>query len=230
MKLKNIRQACKITDIIFSKVCKNFSTFRTEFDVKKFIIAEIRKFGHSPSFDIIVASGWHASRPHHKTTKQRLLKGFCVIDFGIRVNGYCSDMTRTIYLGQPSKKEKALYALLLRVQNKSIARLKPGKMYKYIDIASRIMLKGYKKYFIHSLGHGLGKRIHENPRISPKSVHVIKAGDIITIEPGVYKKKKWGLRIEDDVLIKKNKIELLTKSTKKLLKFNQKIYKGHNPN
>lgn len=217
--VKEIRKACRITDSIFSKICKNFASFRTEQDIKQFIGTEIKKTKNRPAFDTIVASGWHASRPHHKTTKQKLLKGFCVIDFGVRVNGYCSDMSRTIYIGSPTKREKEIYSLLLNVQKKSIARLKPGKMYKDIDISARKMLKHHKKLFIHALGHGLGKKVHQNPKISPKSNQAVKVGDVVTIEPGLYKKKKWGLRIEDDIIVKKNKINVLTKSTKKLLTF-----------
>lgn len=219
MGIKDTRKACKITDDIFGDLIDNFSEFKTERDIENFIKKEARKKGLKMAFPPIIASGWHSARPHHKVTKQKLQKGFCVIDFGVRVNGYCSDLSRTVYIGKISKKEKRLYELVLMCEKECIKRIKVGKKYKDLDMWARKFFKGYKKCFLHGLGHGFGKRIHCRPKIVPKSNDVVKSGDLITIEPGLYFKKKFGIRIEDDIFVGKNKVEVLTKANRMLIIF-----------
>ena len=214
-KLESIKKACSITDQIFSKIIKNFN-FKTEKQLANCINKEIRKNKLKKAFPTIVASGKNSSEIHHKPVNKKL-RGFTVMDFGVKVNGYCSDMTRTIFVGKPTKSQINLYNKLLRVQEDSIKRTKSKIKYSDLDIKARNCLKKHKKYFLHALGHGVGKKIHQNPRISPKSTHISKPRDIITIEPGIYFRNKFGIRIEDTVLVKKNKSEPLTKSTKKLI-------------
>ncbi len=142
------------------------------------------------------------------------------MDFGCKYKGYCSDMTRTLFLGSPNKHEKMLYNLILNCQNKSIKKIKVGMDYCDLDINARLLLKNYKKYFLHSLGHGVSKKIHDEPRVSVISNDKVKRGEIITIEPGIYLKegnREIGIRIEDTIYIGR-KIEILTKSNKKLIK------------
>jgi len=217
-KIKNISEACSINDEIFGLIVKNLrdKTLKTELDIDKFIRKETRKRKLKNSFPPVVAIGKNAAEIHHKPKKTRLKKGFLVMDFGVKLNGYCSDMTRTVYIGKPLKKEKEIYNKVLQAQKIGIQKSKIGAECFEIDYAVRKKLKGLRENFIHSLGHGVGKKIHELPNLSPKTDSILKKGDIITIEPGVYIKGKLGIRIEDSILIDK-KIKVLTKSTKKLI-------------
>jgi len=208
--IKRTTKACKITSDVFKKTLKNFKNFRTEADVRAFIDNEIKKQGAELAFKTIVASGKNASQPHHETSDERLRKGFCVMDFGAKYKGYCADMTRTIYLGKPSKKEIKLYNTLLKIQKDSIKIAKVGKKCSDIDKYSRDAMKDLAKYFIHSLGHGTGLDIHEAPSLGPRSKDKLQNGMIITIEPGVYFTNKLGIRIEDTLLIKKKAVSLTT--------------------
>ena len=222
-KLDSIKKACKYTDKLYTIVLKNFYKFETENEVKRFMDAWIKKKGLMKAFPTIVASGKNAFEIHHKPTNDKLVHGFCYLDFGVRVNGYCSDMTRTVFIGKPTKQDKELYKLVYDSQMLGIRNLKLGKRYMEIDLDSRNFLGKYKKYFIHSLGHGLGKWIHMRPRVSPLSGEVVMVNDIVTVEPGIYIKGKLGIRIEDDCYInKKGKVEVLSKSTKRLICLHEK--------
>lgn len=208
--IDNIKKACKTTDEIFSDVLNNFKKFKTEKEVANFIEDTARKKGYRTSFETIVASGINASQPHYKSKLVKINSGFCVMDFGVKVNGYCSDMTRTVYVGKPSKKEIEKYEQVLAVQKKAITKLKAGTDLKRIQADVK---KALGKEFIHSLGHGIGVYIHDTPGYNVKA----KEGMTLAIEPGVYKEKEYGIRIEDDVLITKKGCKLLTKSKKELI-------------
>ena len=216
IKLQSIKKACEITDQIFSKLIKNFNKFKSEKEVARFILNETKKRNLRPSFPPIVGTGKNASEIHHKPGKD-WNKGFCVMDFGVRVNGYCSDMTRTVYIGKPTKKEKQLYQLLLNAQMKGIKLAKPGITGKEISKLNLKLLGKHKNKMIHGLGHGVGKHIHMKPSLTLRSNDIIKKGDILTIEPGIYHKGRYGMRIEDTILIPNH---ILTKSTKKLISLN----------
>ena len=217
--LKYTKKACQITDKIFSNLIKSFN-FKTEKDIEKFLKLQLKKYKVKPSFSpFIVVSGKRSNQIHGKPSKNKL-KGFTVIDFGVSYRGFKSDMTRTIYIGKPDKKELQDYDKLLKIQKKLISLIKPGNYYCDLDIKARLLLEKDKIYFNHSLGHGVGKKIHEPPWLRSSSPNKIKVNDIITIEPGVYK-KDYGIRIEDTVLIRKKSV-ILTKSDKKLIKIDQK--------
>ena len=147
-----------------------------------------------------------------------LRKGFCVIDFGVKYNGYCSDMTRTVFIGKPTKKDRELYDLLLQAQEECVAMVKSGIVAKDIDSHARKVLGKYSKYFIHGLGHQLGIEIHENSKrgINKRGNFKLKEGMVITIEPGIYLPRRGGVRIEDDVLINESGLESLTDLPRKL--------------
>ena len=153
--------------------------------------------------------------PHYKKNNKKLKKGFCVIDFGVKYNGYCSDMTRTIFIGRPSKKDINFYNMVLKSQTRAIKRLKPGVCCKTIAKEARKHLGKHQKKMIHSIGHGLGKKIHEKPYIRIKSNEKLDKGMMFTIEPGIYL-KNYGIRIEDTIILK-NKPIILTKSEKRLI-------------
>lgn len=218
-KLVNIQRGCHINDQIFSELVKRLQNreFRTEKEVALFINRKIKEWGAKKAFPTIVAIGRNAVDWHHKPTNSRLRKGFCVIDFGARVKGYCSDMTRTVHFGRATKKEKALYKKVLKANLLCIKKVRSGAdgnaIYKY----AKKILVGHAKYFGHGLGHGLSKKIHDRPRLSRKEGHILKEGNIVTIEPGVYIPRKLGIRIEDDVLVRKNGYRVLSHSTKKLI-------------
>lgn len=214
--LKIIEHACKITDDIFKEIIDDFN-FKTEKELSLFIKRKIRAKKCKLAFTPIVASGKNASNPHHKPTDSKL-KGFVVIDFGVKYKEYCSDLSRTVFVGNPKKKEIDLYNLVLNVQNISIKKVKIGLKCDELNDFSRKKLGKHKKYFIHGLGHGLGKKIHENPPIGKKQGFIMQKNMAFTIEPGIYIKGKLGIRIED-TLILENKAKRLTTSSKKLFVF-----------
>ncbi|MFC1801730.1 M24 family metallopeptidase [Nanoarchaeota archaeon] len=216
MKLKYVKKACQITDQIFTKLIRNFD-FKTEIEVADFILNEIKKLNLKPSFPMIVASERNHHHIHHYPKKHKL-KGFVIIDFGVKYKGYCSDLSRTIYVGRPKKSELKLYNLVLQTQKRLIKKIKIGQKYADLDAHARKLLGSQTKYFVHSLGHGVGRKIHQNPKISPRSKHTAKFGDIITIEPGLYKKNTFGIRIEDTIYLGK-KTQPLTQSPQKIFIF-----------
>lgn len=210
MKYESIKKACQITDEIFSKIIKR--KFETEIELAEFIIKEIKSRGLKMAFKPIVAAS--NSEIHHEPTNSKL-KGFVVIDFGVKYKEYCSDMTRTVFYGKASKEDKKLYELLKSVQENTIKKITIGMNGGDLDQYARDSLGKYSKYFKHSLGHGVGKKVHSGKVLYFKRKSKINKGCFITIEPGIYFNNK-GLRIEDTIYVG-NKIEILTKSTKKLV-------------
>jgi Xaa-Pro aminopeptidase len=182
------------------------------------LLHEIESAWCTPSFHPIVAAAKNAAHPHWRADNTPL-HGFVVIDFGVVYKNYMSDMTRTIYVWQPSQEQINLYNLVLQAQEDSMAYIKPGRQYKDAHRVAAATLWSERKYFIHSLGHGIGTIIHEHPRISPKGKWVFKENMCITVEPGVYIEGKLGIRVEDTCLVTVNGCEQITKSTKKLLCF-----------
>lgn len=209
--IESIKKACKIGDDIFTKLIKNFN-FKTEKKVATFIEMEIRSKGYSPSFPPIAASGKNSSIVHHNN-EGKIGKGFLLLDFGVKIEGYCSDMSRTIYIGNPSKKEIEEYDNLLYVQEALVRKALPGNSCGNIDKEARDVL-GEK--FMHGLGHGVGLNIHEMPNLLPESKDILEEGQIITIEPGIYFENNFGIRIEDTILVGKTPT-ILTKSKKELI-------------
>jgi len=214
--IQRIRVACNITDKIFSSIISNFGKFKTEGDIARFIKIQSLENDTYISFEPIVASGRNAVVPHHDQDS-RLKKGFLIIDMGVKYKGYMSDMTRTLYLGKPGKKEAELYNKVLGIQEKCIKKAKPNLRAERLYNYSVKLFGSDAKYFVHGLGHGVGVEIHENPSIGLKSKDVLSKGAVFTIEPGYYNQKTGiGIRIEDTILLGKKK-EILTKSTKKLI-------------
>lgn len=216
--LDNIKKACKHTTKCFNLLVKQIKKFKHEQDIINFIKHYALENNLELAFDTIAASGINATVPHH-SHPSKLKKGFCVIDFGFDYKGYKSDMTRTVYLGKPTKVEKEIYDLVVSIQERLIPLAIDNTQAKELDIAARIMFGQYKKYFTHSLGHGLGLEIHEAPYLRSESKNVLRENQVITIEPGLYDKtKKIGIRIEDSLIVKKGKPIVLTKdATKKLI-------------
>jgi len=218
--IKIIRKCCKITDHILRRCLNNFKKFKKEGEAVAFLENETNKQGCELAFKPIVASGKNSSQPHYESKNTKLRKGFCVIDFGIKYKGYCSDITRTIYMGKPSLREREIYYLLLNIQNAAIKKIKLNEKCSEIYMFVKNNLKQYKKYFIHGLGHGIGIEVHERPNLKDNIKDRFKENSVFTIEPGIYFPKKFGIRIEDDVLLTK-KVEVLTKTKKDLLIINK---------
>lgn len=216
--IKIIKKACEITDSILKKCFKQFNKFKTETDVADFLKKETEKAGCELAFKPIVASGKNSGIPHYEPKNIKLKDGFCVIDFGVRYKEYGSDATRTIYIGEPKNKEIEIYNLLLNAQNKIIDNVKDGIKCSTLVAIAKKRLGKHKKNFIHGLGHGIGLAVHELPNLKEESEDLLKRGMVLTVEPGIYFPGRFGIRLEDDILINKNK-EILTKTTKKLLMF-----------
>ena len=169
------------------------------------------------SFETIVASGERSSLPHGRATATKLPKrGFLTLDFGVVVDGYCSDMTRTLHLGKATQEEFDVYHAVLEAQEAAVAAIAPGVKVGDVDEAARSILRREKldQYFTHSTGHGVGLEIHEGPRVATEQKQELKRGMVITVEPGVYLPGKFGVRIEDMVLLTATGGEVLTPSVK----------------
>lgn len=216
--IEYIARACELTDEIFSVIIKKFR-FTTEIELRDFILDEIKKRKLKPSFPPIVTSGPRAGNDIHPKPTEEKLRGFVIIDFGVVYKGYMSDMTRTVFAGKPSAGDKTIYNKLLETQEKTMQYLRDGIRSSVGDIFAREYLGELSKYFIHTLGHGVGKRIHEAPKLWRNSKHFLRTNMVVTNEPGVYIPNKLGIRIEDTVVVREEKPIVLTKSSKKLLVF-----------
>ncbi|MBI2667271.1 aminopeptidase P family protein [Candidatus Woesearchaeota archaeon] len=208
-----LKKSCKFIDKIFNEIINNFN-FKTEIKLANKMYSIMRDYGLEESFSPIVASSKNSGMAHHTISKDRIKKGFLVLDFGVKYKNYCSDLTRTLYVGKPTKKEIEDYNLLLDSQLKAINMIKINNKVAEVD---KIIRNDLGKKFLHSLGHGIGLRIHEAPSISYKSEETFKENMVFTIEPGIYD-NKYGIRIEDDILLNKNNIKILTKTTKELIR------------
>jgi Xaa-Pro aminopeptidase len=169
------------------------------------------------SFETIIASGARSAMPHGRATQAPLpRKGFVTMDFGVILNGYCSDMTRTLHVGRPSHEERSAYDAVLEAQEAAVAAVAPGVTCGAVDEAARRVLRKARlaKHFTHSTGHGVGLEIHEQPRIAAGQETQLQPGMIITIEPGIYLTGKFGIRIEDMVAVTETGGRVLTPVTK----------------
>ena len=213
-----LQKTINISDSAFNNVSKKIVTGMTEKDVGWEMEKEMRELGaESPSFDTIVASGINGSKPHHSPTDKLISDNEAItIDMGAKYKGYCSDLTRTIFIGDPDEKFKEIYTTVLKAQLISMETAKPEMTGEEIDKIARdiITSEGYGEYFGHSLGHGVGIEIHENPGVGPNSKNNIKPGMVYTIEPGIYIENWGGIRIEDMVIMTENGNNLLSHALK----------------
>jgi Xaa-Pro aminopeptidase/Xaa-Pro dipeptidase len=178
-----------------------------------------RSGGEQVAFETIVASGPNAALPHAKPTNRKIKSGdFVVVDFGVKYRGYCSDETCTFAIGELTGAQKNAYRAVLQAHDKAIACVREGTAAADVDAEVRKVLGDqYGRFFIHGTGHGVGLEVHEAPRLAPESPDVLKAGMVVTVEPGLYYPGRWGIRIEDTVFVKKNSCEKITKMNKKLI-------------
>lgn len=215
IELNNIKKACSVTDLIFKKICGNFD-FKTEDEICDFIKKECEKNNCNLAFPPIAASAQGTSKVHYEGSK-KLKKGFLMLDFGAKYKGYCSDMTRMLYFGRPSKKEIDDYNLVLKTNIMCEKAVAVKNNFSELHNMAVEILGEKSMFFTHYLGHGLGLDIHESPNLGPESKAKIKERIPFTIEPGIYFPGKYGIRIEDTLVLEKNKINILTKSKKELV-------------
>nr|MDD6336384.1 aminopeptidase P family protein [bacterium] len=216
-----IKRACALTDEAFSDILKCLKPGVSERDIAAELLYRLRLLGaDGPSFDFIVASGTNGSKPHAVPTSRRLCAGELVtLDFGCRVDGYCSDMTRTVAIGQPSPELARIYRAVYEAQRLGREAYRAGLPCARADAVAREYLasQGYGQAFGHSLGHGVGLDIHERPRVSAASTAVLEAGMVVSCEPGVYLPGTGGVRIEDLCLIESGGCSVLSQSPRELL-------------
>lgn len=219
--LSLMQQAQKLTDDTFSYIVERIEAGRTERDVMLDMEFYMRRLGsEGVSFDFIVVSGKNSSLPHGVPTDKKIERGdFVTMDFGAVVGGYHSDMTRTIAVGAVSDEQKAVYDTVLKAQLTAIDAVKSGVVCKDIDKIARdlIYAAGYEGCFGHGLGHSVGVEIHERPNFNTRCDTVLKAGTVMTVEPGIYLENRFGVRIEDMVFVTADGCIDLTKSPKELL-------------
>lgn len=215
-----IRDAAKIADDAFEHICNFIRAGRTELEVSNELEFFMRKLGAtSSSFSTIVASGVRGALPHGVATDKVIEKGELVtLDFGALYNGYISDITRTVAVGEPSDQLKEIYAITLAAQQLAVEQIRPGMTGIEADAIARdyIKSKGYGEAFGHSTGHGIGLEVHEGPALSFRSQTVLEPNMTVTVEPGIYLPGIGGVRIEDDILLTVDGNERLTTSTKEL--------------
>ncbi len=192
-----------------------------EFEVGAEIEYRMRKRDASrPAFETIVAFGAHAALPHARPTAKRLRKNeLVVLDLGVILGHYCSDITRTVFVGRAPRRIRTWFKGVLEAQSAAIATAKNGAVCGDVDAAARRVLTGYRidRLFVHSTGHGLGLEVHEDPRVARGQKKRLEPGNVITIEPGVYAEGIGGIRIEDDVAVHADRTEVLTRVPRDLI-------------
>ncbi|MBR1845834.1 MAG: aminopeptidase P family protein [Oscillospiraceae bacterium] len=216
-----MRKAQAITDRTFTEILNHVKEGVTEQEIAALITYYHMKFGASKnSFDPIVASGPNGSMPHAIPSDKPIRKGeFVTMDFGSIYGGYCSDMTRTVAVGQPTEEMERVYHIVAEAQLKGIAAARAGVIGREVDKAARDIITeaGYGDYFGHGLGHSLGLEIHEDPGFRSGCKEAIPAGAVVSVEPGIYLPGRFGVRIEDVVVVREDGCEVMTKSPKQLM-------------
>jgi len=211
--LENIKKACKITLNAFKYARQLAKPGITETEISFKIEEYFAKNLARAAFLPIVAFGPNTANPHHLSSERKLAgNDIVLIDIGCSVNGYCSDLTRTFFLGKINAQKKQVYNLVKNAYSRAVKSVKPGASASQVDKTARrvISRKGYGRQFIHSTGHGVGLEIHEAPRLSKSDKTVLRPNMVVTVEPGVYLSGEFGVRIEDSVLVTKNGRKVLT--------------------
>ncbi len=215
-----IEQAIVIAERSFEALKAHLKAGQTENEIAGLLVYEMRRRGASnASFDPIVAAGSNGSLPHYRPGGVKLHNNMALlVDWGALFNGYRSDLTRMIFMGEPPRKIREIYQIVLAAQEAAIAAIKPGASGKKIDKIARDIIAGagYGKAFGHSLGHGIGRDIHEAVSLSQREAGILQAGMIVTVEPGIYLPGIGGVRIEDDVLVTHNGCRVLSSLPKTL--------------
>ena len=219
--IERIARSARINDQVYEAALAAVKPGITEADIARVIRAETERLGaQNMSFDSIVAAGAMSSRPHYESGQRRLEAGdLLLIDMGVVFEGYCSDMTRVVALGRkPKPRLTRLYAAVLAAQEAALKQVRPGIACAELDAVARNALKARRlgRYFTHGLGHGVGLEIHEGPALNARSKQTLRAGMIVTIEPGAYLPGLGGVRIEDLVVVTRKGCRVLSRTPKNL--------------
>ncbi|WP_276351979.1 M24 family metallopeptidase [Cohnella caldifontis] len=216
-----MQEAADLADRTFRHILGFIKPGVSEIEIAAEMEYFMRKNGATgPSFNTIVASGERSAMPHGVASEKKVGRDeFVTLDFGAYYKGYCSDLTRTVFVGTPTDKHREIYSIVKEAQQYALDHLKPGMTGREGDALTRDIITryGYGDHFGHGTGHGLGMEIHEEPRLSLTCDTVLAPGMMVTVEPGIYVPGFGGVRIEDDVILTDNGIQILTRSPKELI-------------
>jgi len=216
-----IRAAVRLGERLFDRALETIRPGVKEAEVAAEMEYAARHAGAKEmSFPTIIAAGKRSALPHGRASEARIpARGFVVCDFGVILTGYCSDMTRTVHVGRPAAEAQRVYQAVGRAQQAAIEAVRPGISVGEVDLAGRKLLQreGLARYFTHSTGHGVGLEIHEAPRIAVGQTEILHPGMVVTIEPGVYLPGRWGVRIEDMVVVTERGCAVLASTSKELM-------------
>ncbi|MGI6038475.1 MAG: M24 family metallopeptidase [Limnochordia bacterium] len=218
--INKIKKAAQLTDAGFEHILGFLKPGVSEREIALELEFFLRREGADKmSFDPIIGSGPNGARPHARPGERTLEVGdLVVLDFGVLYQGYCSDMTRTVVIGEASQEQRERYELVLRAQKAGVAAVRPRPAKEVDGIVRQYFIdEGLGDHFGHGLGHAVGLEIHEDPRLTPQSEHMLEAGNVVTIEPGLYFPGWGGIRIEDLVLVTEDGYEVFSQSPKELL-------------
>ncbi|MGO9751275.1 MAG: M24 family metallopeptidase [Solirubrobacteraceae bacterium] len=219
--IERIAAACALADAAFESLVRGGLVGRTERQLAIALEHQMRRLGaEGPSFDSIVAGGPHGALPHAQPREVAVERGdLVVIDWGARLDGYCSDCTRTVAAGEPGAEARAAYELVRQAQLAGVQAVTAGAGGREVDAQARAIIEagGEGEHFGHGLGHGVGLEIHEAPRLSQRSEDELAAGNVVTVEPGIYLPGRFGIRIEDLLVVLQDGARILTSIGKDLI-------------
>ena len=218
--LEKLREAARLADYAVEVGCNAIEEGKTELEILMAIEFELKKKGaEKMAFDTMVLSGPKTASPHGNPGNRKIKKGdFILFDLGVVYQGYCSDITRTVAFGEPTDAQREIYETVRKAEQAAVDSVRPGVKAMEIDEAARNVIEqaGYGSYFTHRVGHGLGISVHEYPSVTGTNELVLEEGMVFTIEPGIYHPGITGVRIEDDVVVTADGVEVLTKFPKEL--------------
>jgi len=218
---ESIKKAISISEAALAETLKQIKEGVTELDIAAELDFRMRKMGAERiAFETIVTSGPRTSVVHGKPTNRKIHNNEPIlIDFGAVVNGYCADITRTVCLGKPADELKQIYQIVYNAQSSALSEARASMTGSDLDLIARriISAKGFSEEFGHGLGHGLGLEVHESPGVNPRNTKLLGNNAVVTIEPGIYLPGKFGVRIEDDVVLNDNGADVLTHFPRKLI-------------
>lgn len=217
--IEKLRKASEMTDKGFSFICKNIRPGMTEREIAQRLNEYMFSLGATGlAFDTIVGSGVNSSQIHSVPTDRKIKEQDIILfDIGYVFDGYCSDMSRTIFVGGITEKQKMIYDLVLRTQMNAIEKIRVGMKANEADMLGRKFILDAGFDYAHALGHGIGRVVHEDLVISPKREDILEKNAVFTLEPGVYIENEFGVRIEDVVLLGENGLTTLSNTTKEIV-------------
>jgi Xaa-Pro aminopeptidase len=213
IEIENLKKACQIVSEVCNTVKGELKPGLSEIDIHYRVIELFAKNRVTESFTPIIASGTNSANPHHRSSNRKITENDIVMmDIGCMYNGYCSDLTRTYFLGKINNNQKRIWDIVKSSQSAVLKEIKAGLPVSWADKTARDIIEaaGYKDKFIHTTGHGVGIEIHEMPSLAPNAESIFLTYMAVTVEPGIYIEGEFGVRIEDTILIKENGCEVLT--------------------